>query len=419
MIKIVYRYFIYPLIEIVFYCYGLFSKKAQRTRNGRSNNLLQPKPNEFNKNGLKIIHFHSASVGEFEQAKPIIENLKKENSDLIITVSFFSISGYEQQSNYKHVNKFYFLPSDSISKTKLFLNNLSPDIIVIMRYDLWYEFLNQAKLLKIPIILVCATLKNNSIKFCPFIKLFFIKLYSLIEEIHCAGLDDYNSFRKFLPNSKIFLSGETRYDRVIQNSKSDFNISQFIPEKYLNNKFIIVAGSTWKADEKVLSSIVSIKNLLLVIVPHEPTESNVTHLKNSFKDSRTLEELSSNEYSSEINVVIFNRTGVLPFLYRIASVSYVGGGFGNGVHSTLEPISYGLPVITGPKIFNSRDAQLLNELRILTVIKNQIELRESIEKFINNADKLIEVKMKSKNILTVTSNCSLNLSNKIGSLISR
>lgn len=440
MLQTVYSYFIYPILELIFLIATLVNKKASRTHKGRKyqdSRLLEFA--NIHKNNSKIILFHSASVGEFEQAKPIIEKIKTEIPNTIIVATFFSVSGYEQQKNFPLLDFAFFLPPDTRTKTKAFLQIIQPDVILIMRYDLWLQFLTQAKEMNIPVMLANATLQANSMKFLPIIKSFFRHLYSLVDTIYCVSENDKTAFNKLLgqnsdkvQSDKIQIAGDSRYDQVIAkaNSKIENNV---IPTNLLDNKFVIVAGSTWKPDETLLAGLfgnydnhfysklneqnkIAIKDILLVIVPHEPTEQNINFIKNIFPTSLNSNELKnsySNRTTSEgeiffknngikkiqITTVVVPKTGILSGLYGIADLAYVGGGFGVGVHSTLEPAAFGLPVVCGKNINRSQDATYLRAGGVLSVVTNKTDLANVLLDLMSNEIHRQEICSKSRQMV--------------------
>lgn len=302
------------------------------------------------------IHIHAASVGEFEQAKPLIEMLRAGGGRYRITASFFSPSGYEQQSGYHGIDAACYLPFDTPGQIAPFLDRISPDLIIIIRYDLWPVFLHQATLRAVPVVLVCGVMRLGSARFRPGLRRAFGGLYGMLTAIFAVGEDDRRAFALLAPGVPAEAAGDTRYDRVVERARAAADVVAFTPE-LIAGRLVLVAGSTWPPDERGLAALAGREDLLLVLVPHEPTEAHVAALRASYPRSVTLAQIERGDAVGDASTIIVDRTGILSALYRVGDLAYVGGGFGEGVHSVLEPAAYGMPVVSGGRIGRSRDAE--------------------------------------------------------------
>jgi len=329
------------------------------------------------------IHFHAASVGEFEQAKPLIDALRASDPGYCITASFFSPSGYEQQRGYAALDGACHLPRDRRGEMRAFLDRIAPDLIIVIRYDLWPEFLLEARRRGIPIVLACGVLRDGSARFYPLIRGFFRMLYALPALIHAVGEDDAAAFRRLVPGCEPEVSGDTRYDRVIARARAAADLPAFTPG-LIAGRAVMVAGSTWPPDEELLKSVGERDDLLLVIVPHEPTPDHVGGLLRSFPGAVTLSQVEQERAPERACVIVIDRTGILSALYRIGAMAYVGGGFGDGVHSVLEPAAYGMPVFSGPGVDRSRDAAALRDAGGLVVVRSGNELAGHVARLIDD-----------------------------------
>ncbi|MDB5033753.1 MAG: 3-deoxy-D-manno-octulosonic acid transferase [Chlorobi bacterium] len=373
MWRFLYRSALYPLFRLAAGGAGAASDKGRRGNAGRTgwreqlSGLRAREPGEF------AVHFHAASVGEFEQAKPLIEALRADGGKYRITASFFSPSGFEQQGRYPAVDGACYLPWDRAAEMRDFHDRIAADLVIIIRYDLWPEFLLESARRNVPVALVCGVLRENSARFKPLLRDFFRDVYRHLSLICAVGEEDAAAFRRLVPDVPLAVSGDTRYDRVLARAAAIADVGVF-SEGLRAGRRILVAGSTWPRDEDCLQSLSGLNDLLMVIVPHEPTEKHVASLLDAFPGSITLSRLECDGPETPPRAVIVDRTGILAALYRVGDIAYVGGGFGDGVHSVLEPAAYGVPVLSGPGIGRSRDAVLMADAGALTVIADGDDL---------------------------------------------
>jgi 3-deoxy-D-manno-octulosonic-acid transferase len=325
----------------------------------------------------KLIWFHSSSMGEFEQAKPIIQKLKSQR-DINILATFYSPSGYENSKNYPYADVVSYMPFDTPSLAKRFIRTVQPDLAVMMRYDIWPNFIWQLKENKIPCLLVDATMRKDSSRKIFISKSFHKSLYKDITKILTVSGNDLENFKDFeIDNSKLKSVGDTRFDRVYQKSLVAKEKKLF-KDNLLCGKKVFVAGSSWESDEEVyLPAVLKImeyeKDLVLILVPHEPTINRLEKLENQLTQKVSHIRFSYlNEYKNE-RVILVDSIGILLTLYYYADVAYVGGSFKQGIHNILEPAVYGIPVLFGPKIENSQEAKKLVELGGAKIIKNKVE----------------------------------------------
>lgn len=382
MISFLYRALISPLLRGVIAAASRGSEKGRRGDAGRKGWRDQLASLEGRSDGELRVHFHAASVGEFEQAKPIIEALRARYRKLVVTASFFSPSGYEQQGSYAALDAASYLPRDTGREMRAFLDVIDPDLIVIIRYDLWPGFLLEARRRSIPVILACGVLRAGSSRFNPLLRSFFAWQYGMLTMIHAVGEEDRASFASLARGVPVVVSGDTRYDRVLARARATADLERFTPA-VIDGRTVIVAGSTWPPDEELLLPIASRSDVLMVIVPHEPTPEHVAALLDRFTGAMTLSALER-DVNAKPATIIVDRTGILSALYRIGEIAYVGGAFGEGVHSVLEPAAYGMPVLSGPKIERSRDAEELRKLGLLKIVRTPEELRDALGALIDD-----------------------------------
>ncbi len=364
--QLVYNFVFIPAFAVLIKLASVFNKKIRRGIAGRKKifeELILYLTSLNNNN--KTIWFHSSSLGEFEQAKPIIEKLKNETKANII-VSFYSPSGYENSMKYPHASFITYMPFDSKWRANRFINLVKPNLSVFMRYDIWPNHIWALRKKNIPVFLVDATMKKRSLRKLPFIKSFHKYVFREFDKILTISADDAIGFKSFgCSGEKIQVVGDTRFDRVFNRSLAAKTTTIF-DNSIIENKKVLVAGSTWEQDEEVLLPVFKKlskfdSTVILIIAPHEPTLLHLEKIENEFAGLLNTIRLSHiNNYINQ-RVIIVDSIGILSILYNYADVAFVGGSFKQNVHNVLEAAVYGIPVLFGPKIENSQEArQLVN-----------------------------------------------------------
>lgn len=387
----IYSYLVAPLLFLIMKFLSLFNKKIREGLKGRKKLLenLILKLNECDATNKQIICFHASSMGEFEQAKPIIEELKKRKDNCLIAATFFSPSGYKNNLNYGYVDIISYAPIDLPTQTKSFAKILKPDIFVFMRYDIWPNLIFSLKKNNCRLYLVDATMKSNSKRLRPLVKEFHKYLFEQFERILTISEKDKNNFLKFgISNDKIEAVGDTRFDRVYNKSLTARE-KKILNEELFKDKMVIVAGSVWDEDNNIILPVIKKlnkyhSNIILILVPHEPTERNLEYLERKLeKDFSFIRFSQMLSYKNE-KVIIIDSVGILLTLYKYANIAFVGGGFKYNVHNVLEPAAYGIPVLYGPKIKKSQEAEKLAELGGGFIVENQRQAYKILKELICN-----------------------------------
>jgi 3-deoxy-D-manno-octulosonic-acid transferase len=346
-------------------------------------------------------------MGEFEQAKPVIEEIKKTNLEIQIIVTFYSPSGYINQINYKYADAVLYMPFDSYLNARSFINKISPDFAVFVRYDFWRNHLSILDKMSIPTFLICATKPNSlALTTYPFFKSFLSSTLCLFKGIYTVG-EKHTQFFKQIGCSSVETTTDTRFDRIISNVENA-KLNTVLPKEiFEKGEFILVAGSTWEPDEEIISNAIERINtenrikVRLIIVPHEPTETHLAYSKSELPNSLFLSEIldliSAGKGTNDIKQflgskhIIVDSIGKLLKLYGNASCAYIGGAFGAGVHSVTEPAGYGIPLFTGINISSSPDAEKLFELGALQKVSNQNDLYEGLKEILENNEKTTRI----------------------------
>ena len=387
--QIIYNLFFIPSLYIALVIISLFKQKIRKGITGRKRIFEELILSKISLNqSKKIIWFHSSSLGEFEQAKPIIEKLRKE-TDTIIVVSFFSPSGYENSKKYPYADIITYLPFDSRWRAERFIEVISPDLAVFMRYDIWPNHIWTLKKKKIPCLLVDATMKKNSPRKLPIVRSFHKYLFEDFAKILTVSNEDVNGFMSFkCKHVQIKKVGDTRFDRVYNRSIVSKE-SKIINPDVLKGKKVLVAGSTWPQDEEILiPAFLKVlkfdEQSVMIIAPHEPTLLNLEKLEHEFSGVVSFIRLSHiNNYENQ-RIIIVDSIGVLSILYNYADIAFVGGSFKMNVHNVLEAAVYGIPVLFGPKIENSQEAKKLTEIGGGILVKDKRELYRSLRKLLSD-----------------------------------
>ncbi len=392
-----YNYIFLPLALIYVNVWKHFNQKLKIREEEvfKSWENLEDLPND-----VVRIWFHSASMGEFEQAKPVIELLKQKIPDVFIIASFFSPSGYNTQQKYKFVDRVCYIPLDLKYYAEEFIELIKPDFAVFVRYEIWRNHLLELKKRNIPTYLINATKPtNNFFANFPLTRSFHKSNMKLFDKIYTTGTTHTKYFLSLGLKHKVRTLTDTRFDRIIEFVEDSKRFLILPKEIFSTDELILVAGSTWEKDEEIIiQGVKNIKQTLdmpikVIFVPHEPTEENIERitlkLENYALLSKIIECLKTksckwlNEKLTGRDIVV-DSIGYLLRLYNYADFAYIGGAFGEGVHSVTEAAGYGLPLCTGPNLSKSSDAQILRKMGVLTTINNQNDFEIWLKKMCLN-----------------------------------
>jgi 3-deoxy-D-manno-octulosonic-acid transferase len=362
--KFLYNLLIIPPLYLLLQLGALFNHKIKRGIKGRKRIFEELVLNAASLDkSKKLIWFHSSSLGEFEQAKPIIEKLKKDTT-INILITFFSPSGYENSRRYPYADLVSYLPFDNMSYAERFISIIRPDLAVLMRYDIWPNHIWAMKKRNIPCFIVDATMKKNSPRKLPVIKNFHKILFNDVTRILTVSDQDVEGFKDFkIENTKLTAVGDTRFDRVYEKSLAAKE-QNIIREGLLNGKKIFVAGSTWDLDENIiLPAFIKLtkytEDIIMILVPHEPTVTNLERIENELSGRlKSIRFSHLNSYNNE-RIIIVDSVGILLTLYAYADLAFIGGSFKQNIHNVLEAAVYGVPVLFGPKFDNSQETREL------------------------------------------------------------
>ncbi len=327
----------------------------------------------------EVAWFHCASVGEFEQARPVIEAFRKNFPGYRILLTFFSPSGYEMRKNYELADFVFYLPMDTRANARKFLRIFRPRLAIFIKYEYWFNYIDEIFKAGIPLYFVSAIFRPQQHFFRFYggwfrkqlrkVTWFFVQNQASDELLSQIGLAHHE------------VSGDTRFDRVLKVLDSRFDLPEIAAFKGDND--LLVAGSTWPPDEELLASYLDTRpeNFKLLLVPHKIDENHLAGIMKKFEAYAPVRySQSEGRDLSEVKVLVMDRMGLLSGLYRYATLAYVGGGFGVGIHNLLEAAVYGLPVIFGPNYQRFREAHDLLAAGAGYSVKNAKKFQETTDR---------------------------------------
>ena len=354
---------IFYKIFLIIYASGIrifasFNQKARMWSVGRKQ-LLNRMATAMAENESPLIWFHCASLGEFEQGRPVLELLREQYKDHKILLTFFSPSGFEVQKNFKEADFVFYLPFDSARNAEKFLSITNPVLAIFVKYEYWYYILEKTHKQKIPLLLISAVFTNSQ----PFFKWYgslHRKMLGFFTHIFVQDQSSLNLLKK-IKELPVTVAGDTRFDRVWEIAQHALTIPYL--NAFCSQHQLLIAGSTWPADEKLLFQLFQqpeFNKIKLVIAPHEISEVNLASIRGLLKDAVFYSEVKNEELAANAKFMVIDNVGMLSRLYQYATVTYVGGGFSkDGIHNILEAAVWGKPVLFGPNHQKYKEAKRL------------------------------------------------------------
>jgi 3-deoxy-D-manno-octulosonic-acid transferase len=367
------------------YLSSIWNNKAKLWVNGRQD-IFSRLTNELEPHNSEIIWFHCSSLGEFEQGRPVIEKIKSQFPTSKILLTFFSPSGFEIRKDYEGVAWVFYLPLDSKKNARQFLDIVRPSLVVFVKYDYWYYYLTECSRRKISLLMISSIFRKDQA---------FFKWYGSLHRkmLQCFSyifVQDSQSLQllESINIKKASIAGDTRFDRVSEIAATFKPVGEIA--KFCGTSQVLIAGSTWPADEKLIKdAAATLPDIKIIIAPHETNKEHLQELKSLFQGSIYFSELKT--YGSAPTTqryLIIDNIGMLSRLYYYASVTYVGGGFNRGIHNTLEAAVYGKPVLFGPNYEKFREAIGLIEAGGGVCINSSTELTSQLKKILTTQSEL-------------------------------
>lgn len=385
------------LYNIAMGCYHLgiaavapWNKKAQLWRDGRKN--LFERLRAAVDSSAPIVWVHVASLGEFEQGRPIIEKIKAERPEYKILLTFFSPSGYEIRKNYQGADYIFYLPLDTPSNARQFLDIVKPQMAVFVKYEYWLNLLAELKKRQIPTYIVSAIFRRDSIFFRSTGKMW----REALKSFDMLFVQDENSKNLLaeLGHQNVVVAGDTRFDRVAQIAAAAKKIE--VIEQFKGDSRLFVAGSSWGADEDLIVRLANENpTIKFVVAPHEMEEARMAKIEQNTTGGAVRYTKIEGDITDK-QILILDTMGMLSSVYGYADFSYIGGGFGVGIHNTLEAATFGLPIAFGPNYHKFKEARDMIALGGATSITNYEELEKWFSPLRDDANHLAAVSKISK-----------------------
>jgi 3-deoxy-D-manno-octulosonic-acid transferase len=330
---------------------------------------------------------HCASLGEYEQVKPILLEIKSRFPEYLIILTFFSPSGFNRPSSFFQADAVFPLPLDGQKVAKAWINALRPSLVLFVKQELWFHYLNELNLQKIPVFLVSGTLSSSLLKMSVYSS-WYVKMCHLFSVLFLQNTEDIDLAKKYNLHNTV-LAGNSRVDSVKNNKEVAWENE--IIEAFTLGSDTIVFGSTWPVDIPFLQDFLSnpaYKNWKIIWAPHEISSHQINLLCSSLKDETSIILFSkASEGTGNERILLLDTLGMLKYAYRYARLAYVGGGFGKGIHNLLEPIVYEMPVIFGPNFKAFPEAHFLVENGGGFSIKNVKDWQFVLEKLMDPEDR--------------------------------
>lgn len=362
---------------------SFFNPKIALFVNGRKNvfEVLKQSISETD----QTIWFHAASLGEYEQGLPVMEMVKQKYPNHKIVLTFFSPSGYEVRKNNSIADVTVYLPLDTASNAKRFLDLVHPELVFIIKYEYWPNYLKELRKRKIKTYLISGIFRKNQV-FFKWYGGFYREALKTFEHFFVQN-EKSKKLLETLNYNNITVSGDTRFDRVAGILERD-NQLDFV-SNFKGDSQLIVAGSSWPKDEEILLDFInnSTASAKFIIAPHNIKEDQILAFAERIKVSTIFYSKMGTVDLSTFKVLIVDTVGLLTKIYSYADIAYVGGGFGNpGVHNLLEPATFGIPIVVGPNFSHFAEATELVEIGAALSINNATELEKTLNKLLNDLE---------------------------------
>lgn len=345
-----------------------------------------------------VIWFHCASLGEFEQGRPVIEAYKKQHPSSKILLTFFSPSGYEIRKNYEGADYIFYLPLDTYFNAKRFLQIVRPKAAVFVKYEFWYYYLQALHRNSIPTYVISAIFRPNQIFFRWYGGM-FRRILRNYRQLFVQNQQSCDLLRS-IGVTNVTISGDTRFDRVADIARNVKDLP--IVGSFVGGNFALIAGSTWPDDETILAEYAAANpSLKMVVAPHEIGEGHIQDILAKFRALKTVRYTqASPEEAANAQILVVDTIGILSSVYRHGKVAYIGGGFGVGIHNTLEAATFGLPIVFGPNYHKFQEAKDLVGLKAAFSIENYVQFNDVMGLLTKNSQALHQASKAAKEYVT-------------------
>ncbi len=360
-----------------------FNSKAKKWKEGRKG-IISLIKDKMQANAAPVAWFHCASLGEFEQARPVLEGFRRIYPNYKIVLTFFSPSGYEVRKNYQQADFIFYLPLDTEANAAAFIEAVKPKIALFVKYEFWHFYISELKKRNIPIISFSTIFRKEQLFFKPYGGFY----RNILKNLSRIFVQDSNS-QELLSSIGIAaeVAGDTRFDRVKEIAGNMKAIP--IAEKFKNGQRLLVIGSSWMQDMEVLMPCLNkITDLKIIIAPHEIKDKEIELMMGGISNKKSVRFSQAKEDTvSTYNVLIIDNIGMLSSLYQYANYAYIGGGFGKGIHNILEAATFGMPLFFGTNYQRFKEAVDLINSNSAFSIQDTASFEQAFTVFLNDEEK--------------------------------
>ncbi len=359
----------------------------------------------------KVVWIHSASLGEFEQGRPIIEQLRKQYPRYKILLTFFSPSGYEVRKNYEDADYIFYLPIDTPGNANRFVNMVNPELVVFIKYEFWFNYIKTLNRRDIPIVIVSAFFRPGQ-HFFKWYGGWFRSQLKKIPWFFVQNNESKNLLQK-IGITSVSVSGDTRFDRVMKVTEDAGRFP--LIEEFAGDSAIFMAGSSWPPEEQIVNGLIKkgLPGMKFIIAPHDISKSHIEQIEELIKIPTIRYSGAQEKNISEFKVLIIDSIGILNQLYKYAGYAMIGGGFGPGIHNILEAAAFGMPVFFGPNYKRFREAVELINLKSAFEIITSDQLIQKVMEFERNPDYYEGVANENKHYVKSNTGATSIVLNKI------
>jgi len=406
----IYSFLIYIYVFVVRIVALFGNKKAKLWIKGRQNLESLYRAKFEHEESDKYIWIHVSSLGEFEQGRPVIEILKKNNPNQKILLTFFSPSGYEIRKNYPLADVVLYLPFDSLNKMRKFVKIVRPALVVFVKYDFWFNFITACHEINTPVIFISAAFRKKQYFFKWWagwfrkqlmkVTAFFVQTPDSVALLNAHGIN------------QVEFAGDTRLDRVIAIRDEQRTFPAI--EKLIAGRKVFVAGSTWPRDEQFLKHLtIANPDVFFIVAPHDVSENRLREIEKVFGGKKIRFSQLENSSLSDCNFLLIDSIGILSSIYRYATIVYIGNGFGKGIHNILEPVVFGKPVIFGPNYSKFTEAVTLVKTGGAFSFSESSDLEKKVAGLLGNETTLNEASQVCLNYVEHNKGATDKIVNKI------
>ncbi len=368
------------LYNLAIRLFSLFNNKARILLLGRKETMAAIKKLDIQE---KSIWIHCASLGEFEQGRPVIEAIKKKDPSKIIVLTFFSPSGFEVRKDYDLVDYVFYLPSDRKCNVQKFVDAIHPEVAIFVKYEFWFHYLKYLNNHGVKTYIVSAIFRPEH-AFFKWYGGWYAKMLQYFTKLFVQD-EESGSLLAQIGVDRFQISGDTRFDRVWEIAQTSKEYPELL--EFSEGASVLVGGSSWPAGESLIAEYLKINpNVKLLLAPHEIHEAHIKQIEELLPGESVRYTCIKDVDLKSVRVLIVDTMGMLSSMYRYGDVAYIGGGFGSGIHNTIEASTFGLPVVFGPNYKKYKEACDLIEVKGGYTVSNQLEFNHIMNKLFSDLE---------------------------------